>query len=303
MKILKFTSAIVVILLIGIVYMAKNQASSMVNHAPGNRPLPNTTPTDVGVAHENVQVQTIDGLTLDGWYVPSQNSALIIMQHGYKYHRGTFIEEVAMFADAGYGVLVTSVRAHENNPGEHITFGMEEMKDLDAWVQFALSIPGINPEKLGMLGESMGGSMVIQYAASHQSIKAVVAHSAFSSLKDTIATSVTYFTGLPPFPFAPLIQFWAERELGIDADAIDAKLWIGDISPRPVFIINSLTDTVISPESGALLYAAAREPKLLWQESGVTHKDFDSLFPEEFESKVVGFFNQHFFPDNPLQVE
>lgn len=300
MKILKITSAVIALLLIAVVFMAKNQASSMVNHPVGNRPLPNETPADVGVVFENVQAQTIDGLLLDGWYVPSQNSSLIIMQHGYKYHRGTFIEEVAMFARAGYGVLVTSIRAHENNPGVHITFGMEEMKDLDAWVQFALNIPGINPEKLGMLGESMGGSMVIQYAASHQSIKAVVAHSAFSSLADTIATSVRYFTGLPPFPFAPLIQFWAEQELGIDADAVDAKLWISDISPRPVFIINSLTDRVISPESGVLLYEAAREPKQLWEETGVTHKDFDTFFPEEFESKVVGFFNQYFFPEITL---
>ena len=140
--------------------------------------------------------------------------------------------------------------------------------------------------------------MVTQYASQHDTIKAVVAHSAFSSLKDTIATSVTHYTGLPAFPFAPLIQFWAEIDLDIDTDAVDAKQWIGNISPRPVFIINSLDDEVISPDSGELLFAAAQEPKQLWQEYGVDHAEFDEAFPEQYAEKVIGFFDRYFFSEN-----
>ena len=56
----------------------------------------------------------------------------------------------------------------------------------------------------------MGGSIAIEYAALNQDIAAVVAESSFSSLQDTINVSVEYFTGLPAFPFAPMISFWAE---------------------------------------------------------------------------------------------
>lgn len=298
MKIFKVILTILLILFAGITFLAKIQASDMITHPVGERSLPNATPADAGVDFENVQVTSSDGVVLDGWYIPSRNGALIIMQHGYKYHRGGFMDEIPMFASAGYGLLLSTVRAHENNLGEKITFGVEEMKDLDAWMQFALERPGIDIEKIGMLGDSMGGSMVIQYASSHDTIKAVVAHSAFSSLKDTIATSVTHYTGLPAFPFAPLIQFWAELELGIDTEAVDAKLWIGAISPRPVFIINSLDDEVISPESGDLLFAAARAPKHLWQEYGVGHAEFDEVYPEQYAQQVIGFFNNYFFPEN-----
>ena len=297
MKVLKLILVVFILLFAGMMAVARMQASSMVNHPLGERDLPDQTPADLGIGYEDVTVRTNDGLLLEGWLIPSQNGALIIMQHGYKYHRGGFMEEIAMFSRAGYGILATTVRAHESNSGEQITFGVEEMKDIHAWVQFAQALPEVNPEKLGMLGNSMGGSMVIQYAAANDAIKAVVAHSAFSSLKDTIATSVRHFTGLPAFPFAPMIQFWAEREAGIDADAVDAKRWIGDISPRPILIINSLDDEVISPESGILLYEAAGEPKELWQENGVEHAAFDVAYPEDYEGRVISFFNSHFFPE------
>jgi uncharacterized protein len=296
MKIFKITLTFLLVLFVAVALLAKMQASDMVNHPIGERSLPRELPSDAGVDFEVVQVTSSDGYNLEGWYVPSHNGSLIIMQHGYKYHRGSFKDEIPMFANAGYGILATTIRAHENNPGEQITFGVEEMKDLDAWVQFALELPDIDTDKIGMLGDSLGGSMVIQYASSHDTIKAVVAHSAFSSLEDSIAASVTYFTGLPAFPFAPLIKFWAELELGIDVATIDATKWIGNISPRPVFIINSLDDVVISPKSGELLFAAAQEPKQLWQEFGVEHVKFDETYPEQYEQQVIGFFNQHFFP-------
>src|SRR6185436_4561063 len=92
----------------------------------------------------------------------------------------------------------------------------------------------VDPDRLGAIGNSLGGSLVIQFAADHPDIKAVVTNSAFSSLTDTVETSIRFFTKLPPFPFAPLITFWAEREAHFKAADVDAKKWIGRLSPRPV---------------------------------------------------------------------
>lgn len=297
LKTLRLFILISVILFAVLNVVAFLQAGTLVNNVLQDRAVMDKSPADFGLPYEDVQVTTSDNLVLNGWYMPAQNSALIIMQHGYKWNRIGHLEEAQMLVNAGYGVLISSVRAHDINPGEKITFGVEEMKDLDAWTNYALGLPGIDPEKIGMLGDSLGASMVIQYAADHDSIKAVVAHSAFSSMQDTIETSVTHYTGLPPFPFAPLIKFWAELDLGISIDEIDAKKWIPNISPRPILLIHSLDDEVISAGSGELLFNAAREPKQLWLESGVGHADFDTAMPEEYEKKVVGFFNQYFFDD------
>jgi fermentation-respiration switch protein FrsA (DUF1100 family) len=173
-----------------------------------------------------------------------------------------------------------------------ITFGMHEVQDMDAWYQYLLTRDDIDPDRIGMLGNSFGGMLVIQYAAQNQNIKAVVADSAFSSLNDTVSTSVTYFTDLPAFPFAPLIVYWAERETGFRTEDIDATKWIAQISPRPVFLMQGGADVVISANSGQRLYDAAGEPKELWFEPNLGHVDFDSDKAGEFERRVVEFFDQ-----------
>ena len=293
--------ALVCTLLLALNGLTAWQASNLVHHPAEKRRMLRST--DANAGYTDVVVETSDGLTLHGWYIPSRNSALILMQHGYKSDRAEFHQEAAMLARAGYGVLVTSVRAHDVNPGDTITFGIDEMQDIDAWFNFGRTLPGVDPDRIGMIGNSLGGSMAIQYTAANTGIRALVAHCAFSSMHDTIETSIRSLTGLPPFPFAPMIQFWAEMQLGISIDEINASAWIGQISPRPVLILNALDDTVISPASGQLLYAAAGEPKQLWEEHGVRHAGFDTAFPEAFERRVVGFFDAVLFPDASTGAE
>ena len=168
-------------------------------------------------------------------------------------------------------MLITSLRAHDIATATLLAFGKNEIKDLRPGWRLLQAKPDVDPERIGVLGNSLGGSLVIELAADNPGIKAIVANCAFSSLSDTIETSVRFFTNLPPFPFAPLITFWAEREAGFRSDDVDAKKWIGRISPRPILLMQGGADVVISKESGQRLYDAAGEPKELWSEPDVGH--------------------------------
>jgi hypothetical protein len=218
---------------------------------------------------------------------------VIIFVHGYKDHRGSMLGAAAMYARHGFGVLLASVRAHDRSEGERLTFGHEEMKDLEAWYRFVTQHPGVDTSRIAILGVSMGGSLAIQYAAHNTHVAAVIADCAFSSLDDTVETSVKYFTGLPPFPFAPMIRLWAEREGGFSFAEVDAKKWIGHISPRPVFLMQGGADVVVSPASGQALYAAAGEPKELWFEPALGHARFFDERQAEYERRVVGWVERY----------
>ena len=298
---MKRVNKIVLSLIIGFLLLAaiavlrvtRSEAHGLITAPIETRNLPEETPANYNMPFEDVTVISVDGLKLVGWFVPSQNSAVIILQHGYKSTREELLNEAEMFYRHGYGVLLTTVRAHDYSEGEMITFGMHEVQDMDAWYQYLLTRDDINPDRLGMLGNSFGGMLVIQYAAQNQNVKAVVAVSAFSSLNDTVSTSVRYFTDLPAFPFAPLIVYWAERETGFKTEDIDATEWIAQISPRPVFLMQGGADGMISANSGQRLYDAAGEPKELWFEPKLGHVDFDSDKAAEFERRVVEFFDQY----------
>lgn len=296
LRLLRITALGLVVLLLlagaGLVYVTRSQAHTLVNN-PLTRSGPDMTPPDFDLPYTDVTVTSADGFKLVGWYIPTENGAVVIAQHGYKSNRGEMLNEAELLHRHGYGVLVTSVRAHDGSDGTLITFGYNEMKDLEAWYQYLLQQPQVNPERIGELGNSMGGSLVIQYAAQNPKIKAVVANSPFSSLNDTVNTSVTYFTGLPPFPFAPMIQYWAEQETGLKSAEIDAKLWIKTLSPRPVLLMQGGKDIIVEPGSGQRLYAAAGEPKELWFDPALGHTDFDRKRPKEYERRVVAFFDKY----------
>jgi fermentation-respiration switch protein FrsA (DUF1100 family) len=277
----------------GVVWVARTRAAELISNPLDQREPLENTPADFGLPFEDVEVESADGFRLVGWYVPTQNGAVVMAQHGYKSERDELLEEAEMLHRRGFGVLLTTVRAHDGSEGELITFGVHEMQDLEAWYRYLIDRPDIDPQRIGLLGNSMGAFLVIQYGAQNPGIRAVVAHSPFSSMDDTVATSVEAFTGLPAFPFAPLIVFWAEHMAGIDSSQIDGKLWIGEISPRPVFILMGGRDESVSVSSGQLLFEAAGEPKEFWFEPDLGHVAFDTERPQEFEDRVVGFFEQY----------
>jgi esterase/lipase len=289
--------AVVVVLVVAVVvifFMMRPEGVGLVRHPMEEREPLDVTLADYGVSYEDVTVTTEDGLRLVGWYVPSQKGAAIIAQHGYKGDRGDLVVTADLLQRHGYGVLLTTMRAHDQSEGDLITLGKEEMKDFEAWYQYLLTRDDVDPDRIGILGESMGGALSIKYAAQNPNIKAVVAHSAFADFDDTVEKAVTLMTGLPPFPFAPMIIFWAEREADIETSEIDATEWIKGISPRPVFILQGGADDHISIDSGQRLYEAAGEPKELWYEEKAVHHGLEEEpFVAEFERRVVGFFDQH----------
>lgn len=299
----KIILSVLVILLVSITVIlfsrTRSEAYDLLHAPMADRNVPDETPADYNLPFEDVEVTNGDGMKLVGWFIPSENGAVIMMQHGYKATRKEMLNEAQMLHKHGYGILITTVRAHDYSEGEFISLGINEMSDMEAWYQYLISRDEIDPNKIGILGNSYGGMLAIQYASQNENIKAIVANCAFSSMSDTVSTSVKHFTGLPEFPFVPLIVFWAERDTGIKMEEIDTTKWIPLISPRPVFLMQGGADTVISPSSGQILYDAANEPKELWFDAELGHVDFDSERAEEYETRVVKFFEKYLLNVSP----
>jgi fermentation-respiration switch protein FrsA (DUF1100 family) len=286
-------AVLIVIASAGLLYVTRTKAIEMVYNPIESRTPIVESPSDYSLPYEDVSVTTADGLKLAGWFIPSQNSAVIITQHGYRGGRNNMLYDAELLYRHGYGVLLSTFRAHDVNEGELVTFGKMEIQDLEAWYQYLLTRTDFDQNRIGILGESMGGMVTIQYAAQNPKIRAVVVHSSFTSIDAAAGMAVEHFTGLPAFPFAPLIVWWGEQIAGFDSSEIDATKWIGQISPRPVFIMMGGKDDHIPIESGQWLYDAAKEPKELWFVPDATHHGIPEVAPEEYERRVTEFFDMY----------
>jgi len=229
-----------------------------------------------------------DGVTLRGWYLPSQNGAAVIVGHGHGAHRA--LEPAEILARNGYGALAFDWRAHGESDGDLCTFGYYEVRDVEGALAWLQAQPDVDPERIGILGESMGAVTAIRAAARMPGVKAVVADSPYPSLEDGIG-NVWRGTSLPAFPFVPLQIALGEWWTGLDLDDMQPLDDVAAISPRPILILAGGQDPVIGPDAGQRYYQASGEPKELWFEPDLGHVSFWKAMPDEYERRVVSFFD------------
>ncbi len=259
--------------------LAHRSAMNLLHPARSERQI-SDTPARLGVVYQEITLTTADGLELAGWYTPASNGAVILVAHGYGGARQA--EKHAFFARSGFGTVTWDFRAHGESEGEVCTMGHQEAMDVEAALDFALSQPDLS--KVGALGESMGAAAIIQAAARRPEIAAMVADSSFAALEEEIEIVV------PQAILRPFIRFFAEREAGLDIGDLRPIERIGEISPRPVFIIQGMADSAIPADSAQRLYDAAGEPRRLWIEPGVEHMGVQNARPAEYERRVIEFF-------------
>ena len=144
-----------------------------------------TVPTaDLGAPYENVEFTTTDGLRLKGWYIPSRNGAAVISFPG----RASSQKRAKLLARHGYGVLLFDRRGEGESEGDPNAFGWQGERDIHAAVAFLQRQPDVDPERIGGIGLSVGGEMMIEAAAESSDLKAIVSEGASSrSVRDEIA--------------------------------------------------------------------------------------------------------------------
>jgi dipeptidyl aminopeptidase/acylaminoacyl peptidase len=240
----------------------------------------------------SVDISSRDGIRLHAVFARGSNRAAVLLIHGFQSSSREMLDPARLLLSHGYGVLIPDLRAHGESGGQLATWGVKELDDLEVLRAWLVQQPGIDPAKVGVLGNSMGAGLGLLYAARTNQVAAVAAVSPYDSLESLITFSVTHNTPLPAFPTIPFYLAAMRLRLGVDLDSLSPVKQIAAISPRPVLIVMGGQDTHLDPQGAARLFDAAKEPRRMWFVPDGGHADMFSRWPKLYEEKVVGFFDE-----------
>lgn len=292
MMVLLFISGLLFAVLIKV---AQSQANKLVH--PKRQPV-HSTPASVGIAlWEDVAFTTTDGLCLRGWFVPPQpaaNGATVVCAHGTGSNRSALLPHAALLHQAGYGVLLFDFRHHGASDGRISSLGIHEIHDLQASLEYLQSRADVNPERIALIGHSMGGATIIRAAARCLNLKALVVISAVSSLSENLADGVRYVTKLPAFPLAPLIVKICEWKVKGNISDMTPIKDLERLGDTPLLLVYGDQDKFVPLENGQRLRRARRHDTTLVVVRGAGHGSILSRkYLANYQAKLMAFFAQH----------
>jgi uncharacterized protein len=239
---------------------------------------------DLGAPYEDVAFETSDGLTLKGWYIESKNGAAVISFPG----RSSSQKRAKILADHGYGVLLFDRRGEGESEGDPNTFGWQGERDVHAAVQFLQSRPDVDPARIGGIGLSVGGEMMIEAAAESNALKAMISEGGSGrSVRDDLVNPGGTWDQI----VATAIVTAGTALSTSNTPPADLKSLVRKIE-NPVFFIYGAKGQPTEKPANDEFYKVKRGPKEIWEVPGSGHIGGIDAQPAAYEKRVVGFFDR-----------
>ena len=275
-RILRWIGMILGLLLV-LVYLVYPAAAGVVALLPGRSDVGSPPP---GFA----EVTLTAGVLLQGWYRSPENGAAIILLHGAGGSRATMRGYAETLARHGFGVLAVDLRGHGQSQGATNRLGWQGTLDVGAAVQFLQGRAEV--QRIGALGSSMGGEVLLGAASAYPQIAAIIADGATArSIEEILALETN----------RPLVRNFTARVM-----MTTVQLLSGQQPPKPLLdsMIEADTTHFLLIAGGAnarevaynqLFQASLGDRAGLWVAPEAAHTAAFARYPEEYERRVVEF--------------
>jgi len=245
-----------------------------------------------------VSMRASDGAALQAWFVTPRDKPrgrCVAVLHGIADSRIGAVGFAPMFLDDGYSVLLPDSRGHGLSGGEFVTYGLMEKRDVLNWVhrmrdEGCTAIYG--------LGESLGGSLLIQASALEPVFRAIVAECPFADLEAAAEVRVRRLLPLPNW-FSETASrvivtsgmLYAKERFGLDFARVTPVNAMRQ-TKTPVLLIHGLEDDR-TPFGHSQQLARANAAAALWLVPHAAHVHASSADPGGFRRRVLDWFARH----------
>ena len=227
------------------------------------------SPDAVGLAWEEVNLETSDGVRLHGWFVPAASSRALLYFHGNAGNISHRLQSIREFHDLGLSVFIVDYRGYGRSGGTSTEKGL--YRDAEAAWRYLTEARNIAPKDIILFGRSLGGS-VASWLAMREDAGALIVDSAFTSVPDI---------GQEAYPWLPVRLLSRFRHA--------TREYVAS-SKCPVLVVHSRDDEIVPFHHGEAIFSAASEPKTFLEIRG-GHNDAHARSAETYRDGIRQFLN------------
>jgi fermentation-respiration switch protein FrsA (DUF1100 family) len=239
---------------------------------------------------EIVAIPSASGALLSGWLVPGQaGGGAVVLMHGVRANRLSMVSRARRLKGAGFAVLLFDFQAHGESSGGHITFG--HLESLDAQAAVAFLHARLPRERIGVIGESLGGAAAL-LGPQPLPVDCLVLESVYSDIDHALGNRLRVVLGpagpvLTPL-LVPIFEFVLQPVLGISAQALRPIDHISAVT-APLLIASGTADDRTTVAEAQSLYDRAQASKQFWAVEGARHVDLEAYAPDTYWEVVMPF--------------
>lgn len=237
------------------------------------------------------------GVTVAGLYLPGPEGApLIIAVHGFtgcKHHKHG-LSVLGILGSEGYGVLAIDLREHgESTIVDGVAaFGSDEFNDVLGAYDYARGTLGQPRAKIGLWGESMGGSTAL-IANIREDLGPLFLDAPYADITTVLKDNADR-ASVPPWSI-DLIVPSVQLLRGHDFKAASPIKGLVQHADQPIYWVHGTADetTGIHHAHWAMEVVEGGSNKTFYLPEGLGHVATLWDRPTEYRTALLGFFDQH----------
>ena len=259
-------------------------------------------PDDPGVAPALIQAVRIAGprgRQLFGWWVspppgmPLPAPAVLVM-HGWGASAAMMWPVVPPLHAAGFAVLLIDARGHGRSDDEAFTSMPRFAEDIAAGLAWLRTQPAVAPDRMALLGHSVGAAAALLHAARQHDVRAVLSLSAFAHPREVMHRLMA--ARRLPYPVLGwYVLRHVQRVIGASFDDIAPLATLARVR-CPVMLVHGRDDTTVPVGDARRLRAASHDARLLLVDG--EHDLRDALAPHA--KAMLDFLHDACAPPAPL---
>lgn len=216
-----------------------------------------STPADLDLPYQAMRIPTANRKHLFAWFIPlpegMENGPAVAVMHGWGGNAGHMLPFASLLHDQGYAVLLLDARNH----GKSDTDGHSSMprfaEDLEHGLDWMRQQPRIDPQRLFLLGHSVGAAATLLLASRRQDLAGVVSISAFAHPVELMRRQMQSHH-IPYVPIGWLVLRYIQRIIKANFNDIAPCNTIRRVT-CPVLLVHGEKDKVVPLGDAQKIYA------------------------------------------------